>query len=347
VSPSLRVAVLSALCSGLALGCSGGLSTGDPGRVDAGFTTLPDGRVVPNDPDGALPPGTCAITRVSTTRVVPTVVVIVDQSGSMTDDFGGSDRWNALRDALLDDAGLIRQLEGNVRFGLSLYTGTEDECPRIRGVDPAMLNFDAIDAMYSAESPLEETPTGDAIEAILDRLLSIPDPDPDPTIFVVATDGEPDTCEVPNPQEGQAEAIAAVERAHESGIRTYMISVGRDVSDAHMQDMANAGLGRGGSDPDAPYWVAGDDEGLRTALRTIISGEVSCTLELAGRIDPALACDGSTVHMSGRAEPLECGEDWRAVDQTHIEILGDTCTEFLESRGATIDARFPCHSILI
>lgn len=354
MSPSLRAAT-TALAAALGIlplasGCSGDLSSGVPGARDAGFTTLPDGRVVSNT-DGALPPGTCAVTRVSTTRAIPTVVVIVDQSGSMTDDFGGSDRWSSLRDALLDDAGLIRQFEGSVRFGLSLYTGLDEgdviECPHITSIAPAMLNFDAIRDVYSRESPLQETPTGDAIDAILDDLLSIPDPDPDPTIFLVATDGEPDTCEVPNPQNGQSEALSAVRRAHEAGIRTYMISVGRDISEAHMQDMANAGLGRSTGDADAPYWIAGDDEGLRTALRTIIAGEVSCTLELSGRIDTEMACDGSIVEMTGREAPLECGTDWRAIDQTHIEILGDACAEFLESRGATIDARFPCHTILI
>lgn len=350
--PSRFVVALATLLALTTVGCGdGGSLSEDPGRNDGGTSTLPDGRVVPSAQDGALPPSTCAITRVSTTRVIPTVVVVVDQSGSMTESFGGSNRWNALRDALLDDTGLIQEFESNVRFGLALYTGLDEgpvlECPHLTRVDPAMMNFAAIRAMYAAEDPLQETPTGDAIDAILDNLLAIPDPDPDPTIFIVATDGEPDTCEQPNPQNGQTEALAAVSRAHGEGIRTYMISVGADVSAEHMQDMANAGLGRRTGDADADYWVAGDDDGLRTALRTIIAGEVSCTLTLDGAIDTALACDGSIVEMTGRSAPLECGTEWRAVDESHIEVLGDACTEFLSSRGATIDARFPCHTILI
>src|SRR5690606_13373876 len=125
------------------------------------------------------------------------------------------------------------------------------------------------------------------------------------------TDGEPDTCEQPNPQNGQAEALAAVTRAYRAGIRTYLISVGRDISEAHMQDVANAGVGNAEGAPDAPYWVAGDDIGLRNALRTIIAGEVSCTLSLEGRIDPERACEGR-VAMTGRGE-LECGTDWRPI----------------------------------
>jgi hypothetical protein len=349
-SPATVALTTAALAIGVvatAAGCSSPSSP--PGRAT---TTLPDGRVVALD-GGGLPPGTCAITRLSTERVIPTVVVIVDQSGSMVEPFGGRSRWNALRNALLDDTGLIRELEGSVRFGLTLYTGPDEDgsdlpaCPHLTPVAPAMMNFAAIERMYAAADPGEETPTGDAIDAILGQILSIPDPEPGPTIFVVATDGEPDTCESPNPQEGQGEAIAAVERAYARGIRTYMVSVGSDVSEDHMQDMANAGLGRDGGDPDAAFWVAGDEGGLRTALREIIGGEVSCTLSLEGAIDPSMACDGSTVQMTGRTTPLECGTDWRALDETHIEILGDACTELLESRGATIDARFPCHTILI
>ncbi|UJR86333.1 vWA domain-containing protein [Sandaracinus amylolyticus] len=342
---------LSIVAASLALSLGPGCNAGTSGGSDDGgtFTRLPDGRVI-STRDGALPPGTCAITQVSTTRVIPTVVVVVDQSGSMTENFGGTDRWNALRNALLDDDGLIKEFENSVRFGIALYTGLDDdpsvpvECPHISSITPAMMNFDAIREMYADERPLQETPTGDALDAILDDLLAIPDPDPDPTIFILATDGEPDTCEVPNPQNGQAEALAAVRRGYRSGIRTFLLSVGREISEAHMQDMANAGIGRDSGD--APYWVAGDDVGLRTALRSIIAGEVSCTLELAGRIDPAQACEGSVVEMTGRGE-LECNTDWRAVDETHIEILGDACEEFLTSRGATIDAQFPCNVILI
>jgi hypothetical protein len=114
-----------------------------------------------------------------------------------------------------------------------------------------------------------------------------------------------------------------------------------------MQDMANAGLGRSAGDPGAPFWVAGDDRGLRDALQTIVGGALSCEFELAGRIDPALACDGSVVEMSGRAAPLECGADWRAIDETHIELVGAACDEFMESHGATVDASFACHTLLI
>ncbi|NIS33834.1 MAG: VWA domain-containing protein, partial [Actinobacteria bacterium] len=193
-----------------------------------------DGRVARDGPDG------CPSVMVSARRVTPTVILVVDQSGSMTASFGGSNRWDALRDSLLDpDDGLIQALEDQVRFGLALYSAEAEgndsgppigECPMLNEVTAAISNYEAIEAVYAAAEPIDETPTGDAIDAILDGWLAMPDRPTDPTIFILATDGEPDRCEELNPQNGQAEAIAAVTRAHDNGIRTFVISVGDDIS---------------------------------------------------------------------------------------------------------------------
>ena len=331
--------------AGAGCGNQGSLQTGN---IPDGAIVYADGRVVWGD--GGLAPGTCADVAVNTRRVIPTVVVMVDRSGSMTEDFGGDSRWNTMRDALVGPGGIIQEFEGNVSFGLAMYTGLDEgpvlECPSIAQIDPAMMNFAAIRDVYRDAEPLQETPTGDAMEAVLDHLLGLPDPIEGPIVILLATDGEPDTCEMPNPQRGQDEAIAAARRGYASGIRTFMLSVGEDVSAEHMQAMANTGVGRGRGEPDAPYWVAGDDAGLRSALRSIIGGEVSCDLELRGRIDPEYACEGS-VRMYGRDRALECGTEWEVLDENTIRLLGEACETLLSSPGTTVEATFPCHSVLI
>jgi hypothetical protein len=293
-------------------GCSSGL------RCTAWGRCLPD----PTARDGAASldgSGVCADVRLEGMRVTPTVIVIVDQSGSMTESFGGGDRWNVLRDSLLASDGLIRDLEGSVRFGLAMYSArSEDnetvmgECPVISSVPPALDNYDPIAGIYNPADPIDET----------------------------------DRCEEPNPQRGQAEAIAAVERAYSEGVRTYVISVGRDVSDAHLQDVANAGLGHGPGDPAAPYWVAGDDAGLRDALRSIVGGVLSCRVDLRGRIDVDMACTG-TVRLNGTAIPCDDPNGWRAVDEDTIELQGDACDTLQMGTGATLEATFPCDVVLI
>ncbi len=294
----------------------------------------------------------CADVRVQAQRVTPNVVVIVDQSGSMTASFGGSNRWDALRDSLLAQPdGFIAALQSSVRFGLAMYSSRADDgpatgmCPLIEWVPPALDNYGAISAVYSPASPIDETPTGQSIDAVVAQLNMTPDPSTDPTIFILATDGEPDTCEVPNPQNGQPQAIAAVERAYGMGIRTFVISVGEDVSRAHLQDVANAGVGATGMD--APFWVAGDDVGLRDALGEIIGGQLNCVVELSGRIDDlSEACVGR-VTLNGRALTCDDPNGWRAIDANHIELQGEACMTLQSTPGVTLEAIFPCGIILI
>jgi hypothetical protein len=312
-----------------------------------------DGRCQNRDVDAT---GVCARIQVQATPVTPRVIVIVDQSGSMTASFGGSNRWDALKQSLIGRPdGLIFALQNTVEFGLAMYSARSGgdggppigECPMITDVPPAPMNYAAIDAVYRPADVIEDTPTGDAIDAVLDRILGVPDPDDDPTIFIVATDGEPDRCEELDPQNGQAEAIAAVERAFGEGIRTYMISVGEGVvSAAHMTDMANAGVGNGPGDPDAPYWVAGDDRGLRDALSTIVGGVLSCDLTLEGTLTIEDACLG-TVRLNGRDLPCDDPNGWRAIDETHIQLQGDACDELTADGGSTLTAEFPCDVVII
>ncbi len=298
--------------------------------------------------------GACASQEVSVRRVTPTVILIVDQSGSMAASFGGSDRWNSLRDSLLRQPdGFLFALEESVEFGLALYSARapDDEnvigdCPLITYVEPSLSNYDAIERQYSPADVIDETPTGETIAELVDAIGNDPDPDPDPTIFILATDGEPDTCAQPNPQNGQEETLAEVRRAFSRGIRTFVISVGRDISRQHLQDVANAGLGNEAGDPDREFYVAGDDEGLRDALETIIGGELSCEVELDGRIaDLSMACEGE-VRLNG--VELECNDEngWRVIDESTIEILGTACDTLLTARGATLTANFPCDVIV-
>jgi hypothetical protein len=240
-------------------------------------------------------------------------------------------------------------LENQVRFGLAMYSavtnpdssGTQ-ECPIVTSVAPAVMGYAAISTAYRKAEPLGETPTGDAIDKIV---ASLPKPEldknNDPVVLILATDGEPDRCEELNPQNGQAEAVGAVQHAFEMGIRTYIISVGNDVSVQHQKDMANAGVGHKAGDPDAMYWTAGDDTSLRVALTDIISQQVSCDVTLQGKVQGGDPCEG-TVELNG--EKLACkGKDgWELADPSHVRLLGKACSDFKTLKNAMIRARFPC-----
>jgi len=315
-----------------------------------------DGHCVPASGDGP-DDNLCADILLMGDPVTPTVVMIIDQSGSMDAAFGGSGtRWDVLRDSLLAQPdGFIFDLQSQVRFGLALYSSRSNsagtmivgECPILTQVTPAIDNFDPIDRIYGPADIMDETPTGESIDAVRESVLAAPDRTDDPVIFVVATDGEPDTCARPNPQEGQAVAVASVERSFAAGIRTFMIFVGEDVpSQTHMQDMANAGIGRVPADPQAEFWPVGNDAGLRDALRTIIGGVLSCDVTLRGQIDPAQACTG-TVTLNGRVLSCDDPDGWRAIDSNHIRLMGAACDELTTSNNATLVGRFPCDVVIL
>lgn len=281
-------------------------------------------------------------------------MLVVDQSGSMNERFSGGSRWNVLRDALLaEPGGLIASLEDEVRFGLALYSARADDgpaigmCPMVETVPFALNNHEAIARVYRRAEPIDETPTGESIDFLLDLISSTPDPPEGPTILVLATDGEPDTCAVPNPQRGQPESIAAVERGYRMGIRTFIISVGRDtVSETHLQEVANAGVGRRPGDDDAPYFVAGDDDGLRSALRAIVGGALGCVIDLEGRIDMEQACTGR-VELNGHVLPCNDPNGWQPVSETTIELRGEACDRLQGGDGADLVATFPCNIVFI
>jgi hypothetical protein len=183
--------------------------------------------------------------------IEPVVMILVDQSGSMTSNYDVGSRWNDLEDVLFDDpGGVVKPLEDDIMFGLTLYTAGGGSCPRLRQEDhigrvigPKLTNYADMAALYADQAPSGDTPTGDSINGVVAYLNSLTFDPPRPKYILLATDGEPDRCEELNPQRGQAESVIAARDAFNQGVRTFMLSVGSDVRDDHMQDVANAGAG--------------------------------------------------------------------------------------------------------
>lgn len=293
--------------------------------------------------------GGCADVYAMTEPETPTIMLVVDQSGSMENEFsGGMNRWESLYTTLMDPAtGIIAPLEGEARFGLTLYTSIDGNngptCPMLEEVPPALDNYAAIDAVYGAAEPVSETPTGESIDAVAAGLIAFSEPGP--KAIVLATDGEPDTCAVPNPQQGQPETLAAVEAAFEADIRTFVLSVGEDIGVEQLQEVANAGVGLDPNGPmNAPFWVALDADDLANAFDEIVGSFVSCTLKVEGVVTLDDICE-ATVLLDGM--PLECETEWTLVDPETIEILGSACERLQDGGEHTIDATFPCGGINI
>jgi hypothetical protein len=283
------------------------------------------------------------------------VTLLIDQSGSMSEDFAGRSRWDALRDSLLaEPAGLITALQSQVQFGVALYSATAEDgpvvgtCPMLTSVPAALNNRAGIAAIYESAEPIDETPTGDAITLAVQQ-LNLPanfDPLANPHAIILATDGEPDRCEDPNPGSdadsalAKQEVVQAVTAAFTRGIRTYVISVGDDLSADHQLAVANAGVGHQAGQPDAPFWRAGDDQSLRMALTEIVGTQISCDVSINTSVQ-GNACAG-TVTLQNAALACNDPNGWQLVDPTHIRLMGTACTRLNADPSAVLKVSFPC-----
>jgi hypothetical protein len=184
--------------------------------------------------DGGAGAPSCIDVDVDFTPQTPTVLLLIDRSGSMNaDNFGAavkqavSDgtytlgdcpehndwRWNVVRDVLMNPTkGIVKPLEERVRFGLSLYTSKHGQvneaspeevdatkmCPVLIDVPIALDNHQAIlDEFKCGDIQSEnDTPTGESLLAAAATLRAFKEPGP--KVIVLATDGEPDNCECPD-----------------------------------------------------------------------------------------------------------------------------------------------------
>jgi hypothetical protein len=350
-------------------GCSndGRCSGGGGGSSSGGTTGLDLDASMPSGGDQGLGGSgeTCAEIELELGDVTPTVVLLIDQSGSMEDEDiepGGPTRWQALKDALRGPDSVIAALEDKVRFGFVFYSNPADldmppeagVCPILDrgGMDetlwPPVLNaFDAFEAYYEDLPTYPNTPTGESVRYTAADLASFDEPGP--KYIVLATDGNPDHCadDKENNPDGVARQISVdeVQKAHdEFDITTFVISVGGDVAEDHLNDVANVGQGFPVDDPEDRFFLVTTQDMLGAAFEQIIGGVRSCTLTLNGEIDPAEA-DQGTVLLDGEPLPMDESNGWRVLDGTTIELVGDACAA-IESGDHSLSARFPCDVVV-
>lgn len=292
----------------------------------------------------------CPAVEVNLTPLVPDVILLLDQSGSMVDGFPEEKdprRWDALRAALIGtgDDGLLFDLQSNLNMGATLYTSDDGTtqggtCPILTSVDLAVNNAQAIADLLEDNEPVEDTPTAESVTAVS---TLFPDDDK-PHIIVLATDGLPDTCEVPDPETpaGQAASEAAVQAAFDLGVTTFVLAVGPDASNPHFQRLANAGQGEDLATGEVPFFPAQDPAELTAAFEAIIGGIRTCEITVEEAVDLDQAEDG-TVVLNG--DELVFGTDWDMPDEHTIVLLGSACDTFLTAESVSLSAEFPCGGV--
>lgn len=343
---------------------------------------------------------TCIDVNVEFTPQVPSVLLLIDRSLSMTaTNFGDAVkaavqagtyqlgncpdirqgnrdvnpndwRWNVVRDVLMNpDKGIVKPLEDRVRFGLSLYTSDNGnikaappgmpnapievdpnkQCPLLIDVPIALGNHQAMLDQFKCSDLGVDTPTGESLLAAAARLGAFTEPGP--KVIVLATDGEPDTCECPNfngrvPDKCKAAGMADMIRAqvvdiarqiHGDDVTIHVINVstpGEAALQQHLTDVATAGGGQvyPGFSPGA----------LSHAFEDIIDGARSCVVDLQGEIADGKQ-DSGKITLDGRELALGDPDGWRVNSPSQIELLGQACDD-IKSGDHDIKITFPCES---
>jgi len=342
----------------------GGTGSGGTGTGGVAANGGSGGTVVVTVPDASTDAievadgDACADIEFEVTNVVPTVVLLIDRSASMSSEDldaanPGVSRWDGLKTALLDPAGAIATLQDQVRFGVIFYAGGNrgQTCPVLdQGGDPATLMpprtglLADFTTYFQPLDTLPDTPTGESVAFTADQLTAFTEVGP--KYIVLATDGEPDLCADRQEPSGRDRSLAEVTAAFASGITTFVISVGTEVGQMHLTEIANAGQGFPTTDmPATPrYYQVTTQQALAKAFQDIITGTRSCTLSLNGEIDPKLA-DRGEVLLDGMPVPRSDTDGWRVVDGSTIELVGNAC-EAIQEGVHSLSASFPCEVII-
>jgi hypothetical protein len=240
------------------------------------------------------------------------------------------------------------------------------DCPQLIDVPPALNNAAAIDMKYPMTELGGSTPTDKAMKHVMDLLIaSRPPPGPDmkpvsPLYVILATDGAPnDICVNGAGGDGTAQqqgVVDAVDRGAAVGIKTWVISLAMDAAlQAHLDNVAHHG---DPTNPMAHTFNPTNPDQLVTALAQLLGGAVGCNVALSGMVKVGQECTGK-VELNGVKLPC-CQQDmggawkcdgmpaaapngWHLTDPGSIELLGDTCANFLIASDDMLHASFPCN----
>lgn len=307
---------------------------------------------------GSNDPAACASAELNVTRVIPTVWLLVDGSGSMSaalDNGLGTSRWQVLRDALMTDGtGLVPMMQSAIAFGLYVYDGglslpgmAGPQCPRTVVTQPTLDNAAAMTAAYPVQPTGASTPTHFAL-LDLEKRIDEAGPSPTgPTYVVLATDGKPNLCDfhdgIPASIATEQEAVTTVQQLADAGTHVFVISMAGNDPELQTHLQAVAAAGGTGTQPFTPTSQAD----LANALTQIVGQTASCDVRIQGRVEAGRECTG-TVTLDGK--PLACNDadGYRLKeDRQSLELQGAACSSLQTSAAPKLKASFPCEDVVL
>ncbi|HEX2879861.1 MAG TPA: hypothetical protein VHO25_10055 [Polyangiaceae bacterium] len=311
---------------------------GNGGEVAGGGGTVGGG--------GASTAQECSL---EATQAPATVELFVNRAGSMMAAFNENlDRWNAVRNVLVGEMGLVAAYQAQLRFGLALYSGAEvgaeleTACPQLFTTPFDLNNYTAIHDTLMANEATGQNALGDALLAELERLQAVQNAAR--KVIVLVGVGDPDTCIDPD-SNGQMEpkeyALSAAQMVWDAGISIHAINVTSESLDGQfMQDFAVAGAG---GDPAATYYDGSDLTKLTAALQEIFDSLIPCDFQLSAAISDLGAAQGN-VMLNGQPVTYQDGNGYVLLDPRTLRLQGLAC-DAIKAPNAALQVSFPCNVI--
>jgi hypothetical protein len=305
------------------------------------------------------------------------VLLVIDQSGSMSESLGAGDRWTATKGAL---RAAIDDTKDAMDFGLDLFPSDGCEVPSDPAlavpVESGVTGVPKILAALDAAGPVTNggTPTAAALGRALEYFETGPGLSlPGDRYVLLATDGGPN-CNAAHPACGAGACVVnmegrcpidpdnccdgdvasclddvattrRVEALAAAGVPTFVVGIpGSEDFAATLDAVAVAGgRARAGA---TKYFAVTNAEELTDTLRSITRELVkTCELQLESRPpDP----DALNVEIDGELVPQSGADGWELDLSTApptVRLKGATCAT-VESEGASsVTIRYGCPTI--
>jgi hypothetical protein len=231
-------------------GSSSGGADGSGGLTGSGGTS---------PVDAATSDAVCQMADYTFAPKIPNVLILLDGSGTVFEDMltsGGTtvSLWAALRSTILP---LVNNLQGQVNFGLAVFTGVApSQCPILQTVPIAPNNYTTLSAQYPtmrlSNSKLE-TPASEVLPMLPPLFTAATANGMGGNYILFATDGQTDFCDDGNAVCPTDAVVAGLQTLSTAGITTYIIGLAGMVDTStcplRLQSFANAGAGMPAANP--------------------------------------------------------------------------------------------------